>query len=112
MTANLSQRRSHAREGAKRIEATITAALDELEAARAADRDAARTRRKAEQATRGTITHAAVLAAIQGAPSGVAVRDDTGWHPLLRLNTTTVTVPGPWGGTRRIRIDQLHGIHA
>lgn len=36
------------------------------------------------------------------------VRDRYGWHRVIRINATTVTVASDWGQTARIAITQLH----
>lgn len=100
MTANLSQRRSHAREGAKQIEATITAALDELEAEKAAERAELKAARKAAQADRRRY--------IREDFDGVrAVRDRYGWHGVVRVNPTSVTIRTPYSWSERIPFGQI-----
>ncbi len=102
---DLPTRRAFNRRGAAALDRLIDDAVAQQAAEREASYRAARARETVERVFRGTITRDDLTQRLTEVPSGVAVRDDTGWHVLLKLNAVSVTVP--WGGTRTVRIDRL-----
>lgn len=97
---NLSRRRANARNGARASEAAIDAALREQQATKDAAyierRDAARV----AEATRRRFTATELMYATR-------VRDSTGWHRVIRVNTKTVTVATAYSWTAAIPVNAV-----
>ena len=103
MTTPLSRRRAGARNGARLAER----AIDETLAAQQAERDAKHAegvaRRKAEREAEKT-REKFTAADLTGAEF---VRDDIGWHRVVRVNAKTVTVTTAYSWTERVPIEQV-----
>lgn len=105
MTANLGQRRAHARAGAADIEKAVAEATMQLADETKARYEAAKARAAEEETSRHRFTRDEV----EGAR---AVKDRYGqWRRVIRVNATTVTVPDTWGiDTARIPFGQIRGV--
>jgi len=100
MTANLGQRRAHARHGAADINRTVDAATAEVEAWKTARYEAA----KAAAAEREATRHRYTADELRDAR---AVRDSAGWHRVVRVNRTSVTVATAYSWDDRIALDKI-----
>jgi hypothetical protein len=83
-------------------EREIAAELARQQAEADARYKAVRAAERAEKAARQVFTRDDVLGAHH-------VRDELGWHRVVRVNTTSVTVMTPWSWTDRIPITKILG---
>lgn len=98
------------RRGMDRHEARAVLAAQEAEAAEEAASARAERRARAERLDGAKAARIAQAAALTDADfdGARAVRDIKGdAHQVVRVNRASVTVPGPWGGTRTIPKTQI-----
>lgn len=96
-------RKSHGKRGAQILDRIVADAVAEQE------------QRARDEAERVKAERAAALLAAAERPkltaadlaSATLVRDRTGWHKVVRVNATTVTVQTPWSWTERIKRDHI-----
>lgn len=101
--ASLSQRRAGARNGARATEAAIREELDRQAAARETAYAATVARRKdaraAEEARRKLTA--------EDLANAVVVRDEFGWHKVVRVSAKSVTVETAYSWTDRIPLARI-----
>ncbi|WP_375000159.1 hypothetical protein [Aeromicrobium sp. CTD01-1L150] len=103
MTVPLSRRRASARAAARQQQREIDATLAELQAERDAEYEQVKAARKAAreaEADRPKLTADDVR-------GHVAVRDEFGWHRIVRVNAKSVTVETPYSWTDRIPLSRV-----
>lgn len=103
MSNSLSRRRATARTGLANVEREQAAYRAEVAAEQAAQSrritEARKAAREAEKA-RPKLTADDMAGAR-------FVRDSSGWHEVVRVNTKSVTVQSPWSWTDRIDLDRV-----
>ena len=105
MTANLSTRTSHARQGAASIDAQIKESLAVIEAARVARAAEVTAARLADKERHRFTRDEILLATHVLTPWG-------GWAEVITVNKVTVTVLGPYGLKEPVKFDQIRGVWA
>lgn len=106
MGLTMGQRRSWARRGAAEINRVVAegkAQVAALEAERDAERRAKVQDLRDAEAARVRLTHAEVVGA-------AFVRDEFGWHRVVRVNAKSVTVETAYSWTDRIELDRIREI--
>lgn len=103
MTTPLSRRRAGARNGARLSQQAIDAELARQQAERDAQHAEGVARRKAEREAEKA-RERFTAADLTGAEF---VRDDIGWHRVVRVNAKTVTVGTAYSWTERVSIEQV-----
>jgi hypothetical protein len=100
MTANLSQRRSHARQGASTINGIVEAAVAEVKAARDAEWEASKEAARKAEAERVHLTREDCVGA-------KVVLTKLGWRKVVRVNKTTVSLETGHSWVDRIPFDDV-----
>lgn len=103
MTVSLSRRRAGARNGARLSEQAIREELARQAAVEADRRESlkvAASERKAVEAAR-------VRFAADDLKGAVVVRDEFGWHKVVRVSAKSVTVATAYSWTERIPVDKV-----